>query len=249
VSVPFYRKFYYLQCPALTLDRKPLGKRDNRTPVNFFCRTLGRHRYMCIYHSAAVCASPRPRSSRAPSPHPSALAARSARLHKLVVGGQSKGRSDALCFEMHRSLTPLKHLSQLLLFRSPSFCTMSTTTSVDPFANSCSQLDKLIKRLESDLGVQEPFDVKKAMSAQAAPAAVAPAAPQKAAATIGASGAAAAAAASGGAPAQDAAAKPKKEKVDKPAAAPKAPPVRRCVFSCCSVLFLAGRCHSRHRKD
>ena len=171
---------------------------------------------------------------------------RSARLHKLVVGGKSKGRSDALCFEMHRSLTPLKHLSQLLLFRSPSFCTMSTTTSVDPFANSCSQLDKLIKRLESDLGVQEPFDVKKAMSAQAAPAAVAPAAPQKAAATIGA---AAAAAASGGAPAQDAAAKPKKEKVDKPAAAPKAPPVRRCVFSCCSVLFLAGRCHSRHRKD
>ncbi len=131
-------------------------------------------------------------------------------------------------FEMHRRLSSLKHLSQLLLFRSPSLRTMSTTTSVDPFSNSCSQLDKLIKKLESDLGVQEPFDVKKAMSAQAVPAAAAPAAQPKAAAA-GASGAAAAA--SGGAAAQDAAVKPKKEKVDKPAAPPKAPPVRKCALS------------------
>jgi hypothetical protein len=198
-----------------------------------------RHRRRCRHHHE------RPRSI----PRAALAAPGSTRRHKLAVGGQSKGRTEAQYFEMHRSLIPLKHLSQLLLFRSPSFRTMSTTTSVDPFANSCSQLDKLIKKLESDLGVQESFDVKKAMSVQATPAAVAPAAPQKAAAATGASGAAAAAVASGGAPAQDAAAKPKKEKVDKPAAAPKAPPVRRCVLSYCLVLFPAGRCHSRHRKD
>jgi hypothetical protein len=131
---------------------------------------------------------------------------------------------------MLRSFAPLKHLTQLLLTRSPSLRTMTTTPSPAPFANSCDQLDKLIKKLESDLGVQEPFDVKKALSAQGKPEESASAAPKKAAAT----GAAAGAAASSGAPAQDAAAKPKKEKVDKPAAPPKAPPVRRS--PCSSVL-------------
>jgi hypothetical protein len=109
---------------------------------------------------------------------------------------------------------------------------MSTTTSVAPFSNSCDQLDKLIKKLESDLGVKEPFDVKKALSAQGRPAEITSAAPQKVAST----GAAVAAATSVGTPAQDAAARPKKERVDKPAAPPKAPSVR--IYILCSILGL-----------
>jgi hypothetical protein len=130
---------------------------------------------------------------------------------------------------MRRSFALLKHLSLSPLSRTPSFRAMSTSQSpAEPFSNSCEKLDSLIKKLESDLGVKEPFDVKKAMSAQgkpavAASATAAAAAPQKPAA------AAVPAVAAGGGSAQDApAAKPKKEKSDsnKAAAPPKAPPVK-----------------------
>ena len=135
---------------------------------------------------------------------------------------------------MRRSFALLKHLPLSQLYRTPSFRAMSTSQSpAEPFSNSCEKLDSLIKKLESDLGVKEPFDVKKAMSAQgkpavAASATAAAAAPQKPAAAAAAA-AAVPAVASGGGSAQDApAAKPKKEKSDnnKAAAPPKAPPVK-----------------------
>ncbi len=122
---------------------------------------------------------------------------------------------------------------------------MSTSqSSAEPFFNSCEKLDSLIKKLESDLGVKEPFDVKKAMSAQGKPAVAASvtaaaAAPQKPAAAAAA--AAVPAAAAGGGSAQDApAAKPKKEKADKDKAAapPKAPPVKKCVLLSFNALIL-----------
>ncbi len=117
-----------------------------------------------------------------------------------------------------------------------------STPAATPFANSCLKLDNLIKSLESQLGVKDPFDIKTAMPANgkpatpapapaptAAPATVATAAPQKPAAAAGG----AAAAAAGGAPGQDVTSKPKKEKADKPAGPPKEskPPVRRYLFS------------------
>ncbi len=114
---------------------------------------------------------------------------------------------------------------------------MSTSPSAAPFSNSCEKLDALIQKLESELGVKEPFDVKKAMASQDKPAVApsAPAAPQKpAAAATPVAAATAAGGAAAGSSAQDAAAaKPKKEKADKPAAPPKAPPVR----SSCPVMF------------
>jgi hypothetical protein len=143
-----------------------------------------------------------------------------------------------------------------LLPSGPPLRPMSTTPSAAPFSKSCSQLDLLIKKLESDLGVQEPFDVKKTMSAQGkhagTTAAAAPAAPHKPApaATPGADAAAGGAPVPGSASAQDTAAKPKKEKVDKPAAPPKAPPVRtRRPLLLFPASFIAGCCCPRHRKD
>ena len=150
----------------------------------------------------------------------------------LLTVGENGQRRLPQKFEMRRCFASLRHSSQLLLPRGPPLRPMSTTPSASPFSNSCSQLDELIKKLESDLGVQEPFDVKKAMSAQgkhaSTTAAAAPAAPHKPApaVTLGAAAAAGAATVSGSASAQDPTAKPKKEKVDKPAAPPKAPPVR-----------------------
>jgi hypothetical protein len=159
-----------------------------------------------------------------------------AALHCIVAATcrmQNKVRAVSGSFEMRRSFTLLKHLSLLSLYRTPPFRAMSTSqSSAEPFFNSCEKLDSLIKKLESDLGVKEPFDVKKAMSAQgkptvAASATAAAAAPQKPAAAVPP------AAAGGGGSAQDApAAKPKKEKADKDKAAapPKAPPVNKCAL-------------------
>jgi hypothetical protein len=150
----------------------------------------------------------------------------------LLAAGENGQRLLLQQFEMRRCFASLKHSSQLLLSRGPPLRRMSTTPSASPFSNSCSQLDQLIKKLESDLGVQEPFDVKKAMSAQgkhaSTTAAAAPAAPHKPAPAVtpAAPAAAGAATISGSASVQDPTAKPKKEKVDKPAAPPKAPPVR-----------------------
>ena len=144
---------------------------------------------------------------------------------------------------MRHGLACLKHLTRLLLPRTrlllprtPLFRAMSTSPSAAPFSNSCEKLDALIQKLESELGVKEPFDVKKAMASQDKPAVApsAPAAPQKPAAAATPVAAAAAAGGAAGSSAQDAAAaKPKKEKADKPAAPPKAPPVR----SSCPVMF------------
>jgi hypothetical protein len=134
---------------------------------------------------------------------------------------------------------------------------MSAAPAAAPFANSCLKLDNLIKHLESQLGVKEPFDVKAALSTNGKPAApaaapapaaaAAPAAPQKPAAAAGG----AAAAAAGGAPAQDATSKPKKEKADKPAAPPKEskPPVttpHRALSFHLTIALPAGRCRPRH---
>jgi hypothetical protein len=159
---------------------------------------------------------------------------------------------------MHRCFASLKHLSQSLLSRRLSLRNMSAAPAAAPFANSCLKLDNLIKHLESQLGVKEPFDVKAALSTNGKPAApasapvaaAAPAAPQKPAAAAAAAGGAAAAAA-GGAPAQDATSKPKKEKADKPAAPPKEskPPVTtpyRAPPFHLTIALPAGRCRPRH---
>jgi hypothetical protein len=170
----------------------------------------------------------------------------------LPVATENWRQRCGLHFEMHRSFALLTSLPKLLLSRSPSFRTMSTSPSAAPFSGSCEKLDALIRKLESDLGVKEPFDVKKCMSVQdkpavaAAVAAATGAVPQKPAAAAATVAAAAGGAAVAGA-AQDAAvAKPKKEKVDKPAAPPKAPPVRTRFLRHPAVSTRAGRSCPRH---
>jgi hypothetical protein len=100
---------------------------------------------------------------------------------------------------------------------------MSTSSVAVPFSRSCEKLDKLIGHLESQLGVKEPFDVKKAVSAQGKPAPAVDVPSNPSSASIASDGRAAVG--GGASSAQDVAAKPKKEKVDKAAAPPKMPPV------------------------